>query len=150
MRIKCVVVGDSFVGKTCMIHSFAEGWVGIPEYVPYVWDNYIHPMVVDGAVVELDPWDTAGQDDYDRLRPLSYPNTDIFLVCFSMIQPQSYENVYRKWYPELKYHCPNTPIILVGTKQDLLQDPDERECRLRSLKKVENSAPLIEEDGLYL
>lgn len=72
-------------------------------------------MVVDGIPVSLGLWDTAGQEDYDRLRPLSYPQTDVFLICFSVTSPSSFENVTSKWYPEIKHHCPDAPMILVGT-----------------------------------
>ena len=51
-------------------------------------------------------FDTAGQEDYDRLRPLSYPQTDVFLVCFSVVKPDSFENVKEKWIPEIRHHCP--------------------------------------------
>lgn len=71
-------------------------------------------MVVDGISVSLGLWDTAGQEDYDRLRPLSYPQTDVFLICFSVASPSSFENVTSKWYPEIKHHCPDAPMILVG------------------------------------
>ena len=68
----------------------------------------------------------AGQEDYDRLRPLSYPNTDVFLVAFSIIMPPSYENVWSKWYKELETQqaidITQIPIILVGTKMDLRDD----------------------------
>lgn len=78
------------------------------------FDNYSAPMQVDGIQVSLGLWDTAGQEDYDRLRPLSYPQTDVFLICFSIASPSSFENVTSKWYPEIKHHCPDAPIILVG------------------------------------
>ena len=90
--------------------------------------------MVDGKVCTLGLWDTAGQEDYDRLRPLAYLQTDIFLICFSLVSPTSLENVpgnriltfvYRcaaKWVAEIEHHCPHTPIILVGTKSDLRED----------------------------
>ena len=52
--------------------------------------------MVDGKTISLGLWDTAGQEDYDRLRPLSYPQTDVFLICFSLVSPPSFENVKTK------------------------------------------------------
>ena len=78
------------------------------------FDNYSAPMVCDGVPVSLGLWDTAGQEDYDRLRPLSYPQTDVFLICFSVVSPSSFENVTSKWCPEIKHHCPDAPILLIG------------------------------------
>merc|ERR1719318_1339216 len=78
--------------------------------------------MVDGRPVNLGLWDTAGQEDYDRLRPLSYPQTDVFLVAFSIISPHSFDNVKSKWWPEINHHGPGVPIILVGTKSDLRND----------------------------
>jgi small GTP-binding protein len=72
-------------------------------------------------------FDTAGQEDYDRLRPLSYPQTDVFLVCFSVTSPASFENVREKWVPEVVHHCPGVPFIIVGTQTDLRDDPSVRE-----------------------
>lgn len=78
------------------------------------FDNYSAQMCVDGQSVNLGLWDTAGQEDYDRLRPLSYPQTDVFVLCFSIVAPVSYDNVLTKWIPEIRHHCPDTPILLIG------------------------------------
>jgi Ras family protein A len=72
--------------------------------------------------VELSIWDTAGQEDYDRLRPLSYPNTHTVLICFSVENPESFENIEQKWVPEIAQFCPGVPFILVGCKTDLRND----------------------------
>jgi GTPase SAR1 family protein len=66
---------------------------------------------------------SPGQEDYDRLRPLSYPQTDVFLVCFSVTSPASFENVKEKWFPEVHHHCPGVPCLIVGTQIDLRDDP---------------------------
>lgn len=87
-------------------------------------------------------FDTAGQEDYDRLRPLSYPQTDVFLVCFSVTSPASFENVREKWFPEVHHHCPGVPCLIVGTQTDLRDDPSVRE-KLGKQKMT----PVKKEDG---
>lgn len=118
LPIKCVVVGDGCVGKTCLMMMYSQD--AFPdEYIPTVFESYQANVRVDDRVCCISLWDTAGQHEYDRLRPLAYPQTDVFLVCFSIDSRDSYENVKQKWYPEIRHHCPHTPIVLAGTKTDL-------------------------------
>lgn len=120
--MKCVVVGDGAVGKTCLLISYTTNKFP-SEYVPTVFDNYAVTVMIGGEPYALGLFDTAGQEDYDRLRPLSYPQTDVFLVCFSVVSPPSFENVKEKWVEEIAHHCPKTAFLLVGTQVDLRDDP---------------------------
>lgn len=147
--IKCVVVGDGAVGKTSLLISYTTNTFP-KDYIPTVFDNYTTTILLPGGrdeepqVYKLNLWDTAGQEEYDRLRPLSYPQTDIFLVCFSISERSSLKNVVDKWYPEIVQNSSPVgsdlvegrgkyPMFLVGTKADLRDDASER-ARLRELK----------------
>ncbi|KAK4518944.1 uncharacterized protein ATC70_009171 [Mucor velutinosus] len=121
VRAKLVVVGDGACGKTCLLFVYTEQ--GFPErYIPTVFQSFVAEVNLDGTIVQLALWDTAGQEDYDRLRPLSYVGTHVILLCFAIDSPDSLDNVQEKWITELYTYIPNVPIILVGCKKDLRDD----------------------------
>ncbi len=76
-------------------------------------------IVIDNKKIELVLWDTAGQEGYERLRPLSYPDTNVIVMCYSIDNPDSLKNISDKWHPELRFYCPRAPVILVGILIDL-------------------------------
>ncbi|CAG8545666.1 6492_t:CDS:2 [Scutellospora calospora] len=100
--------GSSLITQTCNI--------------PTVFDNRVTEIKIDGKPVQLALWDTAGQEEYERLRPLSYSKAHVILIAFSVDLPDSLENVADKWIGEVTSHCPNIPIILVGLKKDLREN----------------------------
>ena len=118
LRLKTVAVGHGAAGKTCMFIRYATGQFP-GEYVPTVFENYVADAELDGQAVELALWDTGGGEDYWRLRPLSYPDTDFFLLLFDITNHGQFEDIYSYWWKELHHHCPHVPIILVASKIDL-------------------------------
>ncbi|XP_054654646.1 rho-related GTP-binding protein RhoQ [Dunckerocampus dactyliophorus] len=144
IMLKCVVVGDGAVGKTCLLMSYAND--AFPEeYVPTVFDHYAVSVNVGGKQYLLGLYDTAGQEDYDRLRPLSYPMTDVFLICFSVVNPASFQNVREEWVPELQEYAPSVPYLLIGTQIDLRDDP-KTIAKLNNMKEK----PIATEQGQKL
>ncbi|XP_063841538.1 rho-related GTP-binding protein RhoG-like isoform X3 [Scylla paramamosain] len=112
--LKIVAVGDGFVGKTTLLITHTTG-VFQDEYVPTVFDNYASTMMVDGAEYSYTLWDTAGQEGFDRCRVLCYSQTSVFLVCFSIDSPNSFENVKDLWLPEVRRECgEKIPTVLVA------------------------------------
>ncbi|KAJ3476517.1 hypothetical protein NLI96_g11104 [Meripilus lineatus] len=138
---KLVVVGDGGCGKTCLLIVYAEN--RFPEaYIPTVFENYVTQVQFEGKWVELALWDTAGQEEYDRLRPLSYPESDVILIVFSIDFPVSLANVQDKWFPEVYHFCEGTPLILVGTKTDLRRDE-----QTQRMLNAQGQTPVTSEQG---
>uniref|UniRef100_A0A060T0I5 ARAD1C16632p n=1 Tax=Blastobotrys adeninivorans TaxID=409370 RepID=A0A060T0I5_BLAAD len=141
IRRKLVVVGDGACGKTCLLIMFAEGKFR-ESYIPTIFDNTVTEVEVDGRVVELALWDTAGQEDFDRLRTLSYSDSSIILICFAIDSPDSLENAPEKWLLEVQHFCQGVPYILVGCKADLRTDP----AVLQKLRRV-SQRPVSPQEG---
>ncbi|PPQ93043.1 hypothetical protein CVT25_011913 [Psilocybe cyanescens] len=141
---KLVVVGDGGCGKTCLLIVYAEN--RFPEaYIPTVFENYVTLVQHENRLIEVALWDTAGQEEYDRLRPLSYPESDVILIVFSVDFPTSLANVLDKWYPEVSHFCPTTPMLLIGTKTDLRADP----TTVRMLS-AQGQVPVTPEQGMVV
>jgi len=132
--IKVALVGDGTVGKTCLLMSYVCQ-AFLEDYVPTMFDNFSVIESVDGELVNVILWDTAGQEDYETIRTTTcFPNTHVFILCFSVVHPDSFHNIKQKWLEELRKSCPDTPYILVGTKTDM-RDDDETVKKLQEKNK---------------
>jgi small GTP-binding protein len=140
--IKCGIVGDGTVGKTTLLVSYTAR-AFMDDYVPTLFDNFSAIEEVDGQCINMILWDTAGQEDYTTLRTTMYRNTDIFLLCFSTVHMDSFDNLKHKWIQELRANAAETPFILVGTKTDLrekLEKENDKSVEIINAKKGQKRA----------
>uniref|UniRef100_A0A6B2LJU2 Uncharacterized protein n=1 Tax=Arcella intermedia TaxID=1963864 RepID=A0A6B2LJU2_9EUKA len=141
--LKCVVVGDSGTGKTSLLSTAASKV--FPETVEMVCDNVTVTVTVQGKPIGVSLWDTAAAEEYDRLRVLVYPQTDVCICLFSVVDPVSFGRVKEKWYPEVQHYCSYSPVLLVGNKVDLRED-------VRTIEKLDSmgQSPISHEQGELL
>ena len=140
---KCSVVGDSGVGKTTLLITYTTGYFPYNE-VPSVYEHQLTSVTVNCRPFSLSLWDTSGQEVYTCSRSLAYVRTDVYLLLFSLISPDSLNNIVSKWHPLVQKHCCNTPtFVVVGTKLDLR----DNQAVLERLAE-ENLMPVTYEQGL--
>ncbi|KAI0154138.1 putative RHO3 protein [Xylariaceae sp. FL1272] len=140
---KLVLLGDGASGKTSLLNVFTRGYFPT-VYEPTVFENYVHDIFVDNVHIELSLWDTAGQEEFDRLRSLSYDNTDVVVLCFSVDSKDSLENVESKWLGEIQENCPGVKIVLVALKCDLREAGEEEEDGAAAEGAQHEKKPMID------
>ncbi|KAK2836998.1 hypothetical protein FQN49_006511 [Arthroderma sp. PD_2] len=148
VKRKLVLLGDGACGKTSLLNVFTRGFFPT-VYEPTVFENYVHDIYVDNIHMELSLWDTAGQEEFDRLRALSYDDTQAIMLCFSVClrlleiylcggcvdqltlaatqvdSRDSLENVESKWMAEIGENCPGAKIVVVALKCDLREEASD-------------------------
>nr|XP_028565132.1 rho-related GTP-binding protein RhoF isoform X2 [Podarcis muralis]XP_028565133.1 rho-related GTP-binding protein RhoF isoform X2 [Podarcis muralis] len=138
-----LIVTQLCVSNRKDVRNSAEGtsWYGrrkirllvLLQYAPSVFEKYTTSITLGKKEVLLHLYDTAGQEDYDRLRPLSYQSTNVVLICYDVMNPTSFDNVLIKWSHEVNHFCRGIPIVLVGCKTDLRKDKEH----LRKLRSAQ-------------
>lgn len=129
-KIKCVVVGDEIAEKTKLLMRYVTNDAN--EYIPIVSDHFNKEIIVNDQEVDMQLWDTSCQQDYSKLRPLSYQQTDVFILAFALINPFSLDSIESFWLPEIREHCPDAPYILVGTFKNARDDFDNHKEEYKS------------------
>ncbi|KAF7318848.1 hypothetical protein HMN09_00220300 [Mycena chlorophos] len=141
--IKLVMVGNAGVGKTAMCISQTTGlW---PDYIPTIFGAHAETRVINGKRYCIGFVDCSGSAEYDNFRPLCYPQTDVFVLCYSVRNWASFAQIKTRWVPELKHHCPTVPFILVANQIDTRQDPNTL-----NLLQDWGSRPVSTTEGLAL
>jgi len=137
---KLVLLGDGACGKTSLLNVFTRGYFPT-VYEPTVFENYVHDIFVDNVHIELSLWDTAGQEEFDRLRSLSYDDTHTIMLCFSVDSKDSLENVESKWVGEIAENCQGVKLVLVALKCDLREKSTDEEEEPEEGAQGERKAP---------
>ncbi|XP_076605412.1 rho-related GTP-binding protein RhoV-like [Chaetodon auriga] len=122
-ELSCMLVGDGAVGKTSMVISYIFNGYN-SEYRQTAFDVFTGVVHVNGNPTRIKLIDTAGQEEFGHLRSLCYAHMDVFILCFSLVNPVSFDNVTSKWIPQIRAGNPTSPIILVGTQSDLRHNVD--------------------------
>ena len=146
--LKIVIVGDGAVGKTSFFTRYTENGF-TDNYNPTIFDNFYVEVAFEDKSVACSLWDTAGQEDYDRLRPLSYTTTDLFIYCFSMVDKDSLKNIEEKWHPEVMKNKSDKYFkhFLVGVKTDLVEKTETEKAVTR--EEAKETCANLKIDGVF-
>uniref|UniRef100_A0A6B2LHR7 Uncharacterized protein n=1 Tax=Arcella intermedia TaxID=1963864 RepID=A0A6B2LHR7_9EUKA len=121
MAKKVVLVGDGATGKTTLLLTATTGnYTTTPETESTKFETKVR---VGDRECLLDFYDTNGQEENQKQRIAVYPHTDVFIIAFSIVSPYSFDSVLTKWHPEINRYAPGVPVLLVGTKLDIRNDP---------------------------
>uniref|UniRef100_T1JA45 Uncharacterized protein n=1 Tax=Strigamia maritima TaxID=126957 RepID=T1JA45_STRMM len=142
VECKIVLVGDSRSGKTALVHQFLNDKF-LDIYTPTGFERYTDNIYIADKHISFTIWDTSGSTAYDSVRPLAYQDAKVFLLCFHIGQPETLDNAINKWYPEIRKHSPNVPVILCGCQCDTRNDIDT----IASLAKMRR-IPVTSEQAL--
>ena len=124
MRIEAIHVHPNF---RVIHHDPQKGSVSSIDSHQDSIDQWSGTVTVNGKHFFLEVHDARCHEAYDNIRPEVYTDTDVFLVCFSVVRALSWENALNKWIPEIQEYCPITPFILVGTHTEWRELWDERD-----------------------
>eukprot|EP01101_Sappina_pedata_P001325 TRINITY_DN11417_c0_g1_i1.p1 TRINITY_DN11417_c0_g1~~TRINITY_DN11417_c0_g1_i1.p1 ORF type:complete len:214 (-),score=28.37 TRINITY_DN11417_c0_g1_i1:3-644(-) len=141
-NIKCLLVGDNQVGKTCFVSTYIKNRFQ-KEYQPTDLENHTTQIAIDKQErYRVLITDTSGTSN-NQLRKPCYPHTDIVLIFFSITPFTSFENAKNKWAEEVKFNSPATPFCLVGTPTDQRGNDELDQKSLITTEVAEHAAKLM-------
>lgn len=148
--VKCVMVGDAAAETNALFSALWNIVFNFPEEQNQWLGNF--DVEVNGEFVFLHLLYPPTASDYDTVRLLSYQDTDVFLLCFAVDSPESFQNISEKWAPEVKHVCPGVPFVLVATKAELRDDEDvKKRLKEKNLELVatKDGQAMAERIGAY-
>ena len=140
--VKCVIIGDQNVGKTCFLSAYLNPSLSCQqEYIPTVFDTSWTVQETHATAINLGLFDTSGSSEYGKIRLETYNRADVFIIAFAIDDRKSFANVKKKWIKEIQRHVDNgVPILLVGMKADV-----NKERKLLKKEKSSESIKMLED-----
>ena len=120
VSIKCVIVGDQQIGKTCLLNSYVHPNNQFErQHIPTVFDTFLVTKEQNATQINLGLYDTSGSDENEVMRLDTYSQTNVFIIAFAIDNIKSFENVKNKWFKEITHFGQyNVPVLLIGLKAD--------------------------------
>ena len=123
LDIKVVLLGESGVGKTCIISRFANNIFNEHDLTTILCSYSSKTISLNNDTIKYSIWDTAGQEKYRAITKNHYQDADVILLVFDITCETSFQNIKDYWYPQIKEKAPENSIIaLVASKCDLKED----------------------------
>ncbi|CAF3839842.1 unnamed protein product [Adineta steineri] len=120
-RRKVVIVGDAMCGKTCLLFAFKDDQFVSTSGITML-NKYQKNVQIDEKIIDFIFYDTTGIEHYENFRALSYPDTNIILICFSVDNPVSVTSITDRWIQEVRHFCGQCPVILVACEKPVTTD----------------------------
>lgn len=141
---KITLIGTGSTGKSCLLEVFKRD--NFPtDYIPTIVDNFVKTIYVDGKELNLAMWDTAGQENYSSVRTISYSNSEIIMICYSIGDKTTLKDVAKIWAPEARNYCVDADVLLVGLKKDLRDEAASADILEGPIASVEAGRAMAEE-----
>jgi len=148
--VKMVIVGDGSIGKTCLLAAIKDpDLVMSDEYAASMVDNTVEQWPLDGKIQDIDVWDTAGQEQFEMLRKMAYPASNVVVLGFCMTDKDSLQNILHgdgAWTKEITNNIgPYDSWVLVGTKSDLWDEWKDDDAKKAKCVTMEDCYKVAEE-----
>ena len=134
LKFKVIVLGNAFVGKTCIISKASKNIFTETYSVTLGFDKLPFNVKIDDKIISLELWDTCGTEKYKSLIKKFYKNSAAAIIVYSIESKESFDDIFKFWLNDVKLECnPDIKIFLIGNKADL---DNERKVKLKDAEKV--------------
>ena len=127
LPLKCVLLGETAVGKTCLIDRFVNNKFK-PNFVSTMVGCYSSKDIFYEKLnrkIKFEIWDTAGQEDYRSINKIFYQNASVAILVFDITRKGTFEELKNYWYREVRDNSPQDCIIAIAANKSDLYEYEE-------------------------